>query len=79
MYSSNISQAKATLSKLIEMVTGGEDVVINKAGKPVARLIPYDQEIRPRKGGQWKGKIRIAPDFDELPKEIMDAFNGEKP
>jgi prevent-host-death family protein len=76
MYFANVSDAKASLSRLIEMVSRGEDVVIGKAGKPIARIIPYQQDIRPRKGGQWKGKIHIAPDFDTLPDDIMQAFTG---
>mgnify|MGYP006283826831 CR=1 FL=1 len=78
MYFANVSRAKATLSKLIAMVGRGEDVVIGKAGKPVAKLIPYGKDPRPRKAGQWKGRIKIAPDFDELPDDILDSFTGRK-
>ena len=77
MLFSNISQAKATLSRLLEHVAGGEEVVIGKAGKPVARLIPYNADPRERKGGQWRGKIKIAEDFDELSEEILRFFKGE--
>jgi prevent-host-death family protein len=57
----------------------GEEVVIGKAGKPVARLVPYREDDTPRVHGAWKGRIRIADDFDELPNEVAAAFRGERP
>jgi prevent-host-death family protein len=75
----NISEAKASLSKLLEMALQGEEVIIAKAGKPVARLVPYEHNPNPRdlSQGIWKDKVWIADDFDDLPKEIMQAFMGE--
>ncbi len=75
----NISDAKASLSKLIEQVLNGEEVIIGKAGKPVAKLVPYDLDTSPRQlgAGQWHGRIWMADDFDELPEEILDLFTGE--
>ena len=75
----NISEAKASLSKLIEKVLKGDEVVIGKAGKPVAKLVPYDLETSPRQlgVGNWHGKIWLADDFDELPEEIEQLFTGE--
>jgi len=69
----NIHEAKSHFSKLVSRVAQGEEIIIGKAGKPVARLIPYESDA-PRKGGQWKGKVKIADDFDELPEAIMQAF-----
>ena len=68
----NISESKATLSKLIERVLNGQEVIIEKAGKPVAKLVPYIQDTSPRKlgAGQWKGKIWMADDFDDLPDDV---------
>ncbi|MBD3421744.1 MAG: type II toxin-antitoxin system prevent-host-death family antitoxin [Chitinivibrionales bacterium] len=77
MYFANISDAKASLSRLIEMVSNGEDVVIGKANKPVARIIPFDKDQSNRKGGQWNGRIKISDDFDTLPGDIQDAFDGK--
>ena len=74
MQVTNISEAKAQLSALIERVLGGEDVIIGKAGKPVARLVRYSDVGKSRKPGALKGKIRIADDFDELPADIARAF-----
>jgi prevent-host-death family protein len=73
----NIHLAKSQLSRLIERAVAGEEVIISKAGTPVARLVPYAQKKRPRRLGLLKGRIRIARDFDEVPEELMAAFRGE--
>ena len=73
----NIHEAKTNLSRLIEEVTGGAEVVIAKAGKPVAKLVPIGRGGRVRKPGFLRGRIRIAADFDApLPTELLDAFEG---
>ena len=78
MNMTNIHQAKTQLSGLLERVQKGEEIIIAKAGKPVARLVPYRENLKPRKaGGRMKGKIWMAEDFDELPAEITAAFHGE--
>ena len=74
----NISQAKAELSALIEEVLKGNEVILAKAGKPVAKLIPYQGLARPRKPGSLKGKIKIAADFDVLPDDIANAFGARE-
>jgi prevent-host-death family protein len=75
----NIHEAKTHLSKLIERVSAGEEIVIGKAGKPVAKLVPYAENKEPRKLGGWKGKIWMAPDWDsdETNEEIAKLFYGE--
>jgi prevent-host-death family protein len=80
----NIHTAKTTLSKLIAAVENGEEIVIARAGKPVARLVGAKKKkakAKPRidrKPGFMKGKIWIAPDFDDpWPEEIAKAFRGE--
>ena len=61
----NIHEAKTHFSKLLERVLRGEEVVIAKAGKPVARLLPFThKDATPRKPGIDKGKVIIQPDFD---------------
>jgi prevent-host-death family protein len=77
MVRSNIHEAKSNLSRLIELAVAGEEVIISKAGKPVARLVPYRETKKPRRLGVWKGRVHIAPDFDELPQSIAAAFRGE--
>ena len=74
----NIHEAKTHFSKLVERAAAGEEIVIGKAGKPVARLGPYTAPAPPkRKPGSLKGKIRILPGFDEIDKEIEKVFSGE--
>jgi prevent-host-death family protein len=70
----NIQQAKAQLSRLVERALEGEEVIIARAGTPVVRLVPIRRDDSPRQGGQWKGKVRIAPDFDSLPDDIARSF-----
>jgi prevent-host-death family protein len=70
----NIHEAKSQLSKLVERAMAGEEVIIARAGKPVVRLVPIRESDAPRKGGQWKGKVRIADDFDLLPEDIARAL-----
>ena len=74
MQITNISEAKAQLSALIEKVMAGEEVIIGKAGKPVARIIKYEHNRQPRQPGALKGKIKIANDFDVLPDDIAEAL-----
>lgn len=74
----NIHEAKTQFSKLIEAVAQGEEIVIAKAGKPAARLVPIDAPAPVRRPGLMKGKLRIADDFDApLPDEILAAFEGK--
>jgi len=73
----NIEDAKAQLSVLVEKVRAGQEVIIGKAGKPVAKLVPYERSEKPRRPGALRGKIRIAEDFDELPRDLAEAFGTE--
>ncbi len=74
----NVHQAKTHFSKLLARVQAGEEIVIAKAGRPIAKIVPIQAERKPRQPGTAKGKIWIAPDFDEpLPEEILNAFEGE--
>lgn len=70
----NIHQAKTNLSKLIEKTLNGEDIVIAKAGKPVAKLVAYKEKLKPRKPGLWKGKIWMSDDFNDEDPEINKLF-----
>jgi prevent-host-death family protein len=71
-------EAKTQLSKLVERAEAGEDVVIQRNGKPVVRLVPVVQEPRSLASvrGAWRGRLRIAEDFDELPKDIAEALGA---
>ncbi len=70
----NIHEAKTNLSKLIEKTSKGEEIIIAKAGKPVAKLSSYKEKLKPRKLGLWKGKVFVPDDFDEEDEEINKLF-----
>lgn len=74
----NISDAKAQLSKLVERAEHGERVVIGRAGRPVAVLVPYAESPDRRVLGVWRtDDVWIADDFDApLPDDVLDAFEG---
>jgi prevent-host-death family protein len=73
----NLHEAKTQFSKLVEAVTHGEEIVIAKAGKPTAMLVPIEARKPSRKPGSMRGKIRIAADFDApLPADVQAAFEG---
>jgi prevent-host-death family protein len=72
----NIHEAKTHFSKLLSRVAKGEEVVIARAGTPVARLVPLAGKPKQRPLGTERGKIWMAPDFDELPQEFLQTFYG---
>ena len=73
----NIHEAKSQLSDLIDQAMSGEEVIIAKAGQPMVRLTPILADQSPRVGGQWKGRVHIADDFDTLPDDLAAAFGIE--
>ena len=72
----NIYEAKTRLSALLAEVEAGGEVVIARAGRPVARLIGAGEVTTRRTPGAWQGRVRIADDFDVLPDEVAAAFEG---
>ncbi len=60
----NVHAAKTHLSKLLARVDAGEEIVIARSGRPVARLVPYAPKRRERRPGRWAGRITLGPDFD---------------
>lgn len=73
----NTHEAKTNLSRLLEGVEHGEEVVIARANRPVARLVPFDAPHVARKPGFLKGKIAVAADFDApLSAEVVRLFEG---
>ncbi len=73
----NVHEAKTHFSRLLERVAHGEEIVIGKAGRPVAKLVPYREAQGPRSPGGWQGRVHIAADFGDLPPEVAKAFRGE--
>jgi prevent-host-death family protein len=72
----NIHEAKTHLSRLVERVEAGEEITLARAGRPVARLVPYRGRQEPRRPGLWKGSVRIAPNFDDRLPEFEGALGG---
>jgi prevent-host-death family protein len=75
----NISEAKAELSALIALVQQGNEIILAKAGKPVAKIVPYGGIAKCRVPGSMEGEIWIGPDFDQLPDDIAEAFGMVDP
>lgn len=74
----NIHQAKTHFSKLLQRVAAGEEIIIAKAGVPVAKLVPVVAQNAKRKLGLYRGEIWVADDFDApLPDDILAGFLGE--
>lgn len=73
----NIHEAKTHLSRLVEDAAGGEEIVIAKSGRPVARLVPIKATGKKRKLGFLAGKLEIPDDFDApLSEDILAEFEG---
>lgn len=73
----NIHQAKTQFSRLITSVCSGEEVVIAKSGKPVARLLPYEKLAKKRVPDLDKGLMKVPEDFDApLPEDILRDFGA---
>jgi prevent-host-death family protein len=70
----DLHEAKASLSRLVDRAASGEEIILSKAGKPLAKIVPFNRSPEPRQPGGWEGKIRISDDFDApLPPEIQDT------
>lgn len=77
MQTVNIHEAKTHLSRLLEQVAGGEEVVIAKAGKAIARLVPLEAAPKKRQLGLLKGKLKVPDDFDApMTDEELSMFEG---
>lgn len=75
----NVHEAKTHLSRLLERVAAGEEIVIARSGRPIAKLSPYPDVQQPRVPGLWKGKGWMADDFDDdLPDDVLRAFYGSE-
>lgn len=73
----NIHEAKTHLSRLVAEVAEGGEIVIARAGKPVARLVPLAAAPLPKTLGLLEGKVRVPDDFDApLPDEVLGGFEG---
>ncbi|HWC81463.1 MAG TPA: type II toxin-antitoxin system Phd/YefM family antitoxin [Pseudonocardiaceae bacterium] len=73
----NIYDAKTHLSQLVDQAAAGEEVIIARNGRPIARLCPLPRSSRRRTPGTMRGKIWLAPDFDQTPDEVVDSFYSD--
>jgi prevent-host-death family protein len=74
----NLFEAKTQLSRLVDRAAAGEEIVIAKNGRPMARLVPLAHDRPPRRPGRGIGKIEVGPNFDDpLPAELRAAFGTE--
>jgi prevent-host-death family protein len=75
----NIHEAKTHFSKLVDTAMHGEEIIIAKAGKPAARLVPLREAARKIQFGLMQGEVEIAENFDApLPESVMATFEGGK-
>ena len=74
----NIHEAKTHLSRLVERAAEGEEITIARAGKPVAKLIPYRPPVERRVPGIWRGQVWMAADFDDTDEELVEAFEDSR-
>ncbi len=75
----NIHDAKTHFSKLINQALKGDEIIIARGGKPLIKLIPYTEEPQERRGGQFKGLIKISDDFDApLSEDVLKHFYGDE-
>ena len=73
----NVHEAKTQLSRLLARVAGGEEIVIARAGKPVARLLPVQGKSSRRTPGSLRGRIALSERFDDpLPDDELSAWEG---
>jgi prevent-host-death family protein len=74
----NTHEAKTHLSRLLQRVAAGEEIVISRAGKPLARLVPFRKPNRKRTLGEDQGLFHVPEDFNApLPNDLMEAFEGK--
>jgi prevent-host-death family protein len=74
----NVYAAKTQLSRLLDRAARGEEVIITRNGRPVAKLVPTAVVRSPRRLGALRGRVRVAKDFDApLPKDLLAAFEGK--
>lgn len=72
----NIHDAKTHLSRLVERVEAGEEITLARAGRPVAKLVPYVRSNAPRQPGLWRGLFVVPDDFDAMNDEITELFES---
>jgi prevent-host-death family protein len=72
----DISEAQSNLASLVARVEAGEEVLIAREGRPVARLASAQGGISPRRPGLWRGRVQLSPDFDAVDEDLLRAFGA---
>jgi prevent-host-death family protein len=75
----NIAEAKAQFSKLVQDAARGKTTIVARGGKPVARIVPFDDQPSKIKFGTYKGKLVIPKDFDAPDQDIVEMFENSGP
>lgn len=70
----NIHEAKTRLSQLLQQVEEGDEIIISRANKPIAKLVAYREKAQQRRLGEAKGMVEIMPDFEQLPEDFLEHF-----
>ncbi len=73
----NIHEAKTNFSKLVDRAAAGEEIVIGRAGKPIAMLVAYRPPVVRRELGAWEGRVILSPDFDAFDELIVRQFEDD--
>lgn len=75
----DLHQAESAFFELVDRAASGEEIIIAKAGNPLAKLVPLTHDAQRRRPGGWEGAVEISEDFEApLPADLLDAFEGEK-
>jgi prevent-host-death family protein len=75
----DVGEAAGRLDEVVEWVDAGDEVVLTRDGRPVAKVVPFLPAMGPRAGGRWRGKVWIAADFDATPVDVIEAFFEDLP
>ncbi|WP_330458276.1 type II toxin-antitoxin system prevent-host-death family antitoxin [Streptomyces sp. NBC_00820] len=70
----NVHEAKTHFSRILQLVETGEEVIISRAGEPVAKVVPLRAKVSRTDYGALRGQVHVPDDFDELPDDVADAF-----
>jgi prevent-host-death family protein len=70
----NIHEAKTRLSQLLQQVEEGDEIIISRANKPIAKLVAYREKAQQRRLGEARGMVEIMPDFEQLPEDFLEHF-----
>ncbi len=74
----NTHEAKTHLSQILSQVESGEEFILARAGKPIARLVPFREAGTATEPGKWRGRVHISDDFDQEDERIRELFENSE-